>query len=62
VLFSQSAGRLAGLAGAVLGWRPDEFWEATPGELAGVLRAMTGEGEAELSLVELERLRHMFPD
>ena len=29
--------RLAGLAGALLGWRPDEFWRATPAELAAVL-------------------------
>ena len=34
-----------GLAGALLGWRPDEFWRATPAELAAVLEAMSG-GEA----------------
>lgn len=61
-MFSDGAARLAGLAGAVLGWRPAEFWAATPAELAGVLRAMTGEGEAGVSPAELERLRGMFPD
>ena len=25
---------LAGPASALLGWRPDEFWDATPAELA----------------------------
>jgi hypothetical protein len=60
--FGESAGRLAGLAGALLGWRPDEFWRATPAELACVLRAMMGqEGEAA-GAADLARLREMFPD
>ncbi len=32
-----SATLLAGLAGALLGWRPPEFWAATPAELATAL-------------------------
>lgn len=32
--FAASAARLAGLAARALGWRPDEFWAATPAELA----------------------------
>lgn len=32
--FAESAARLAGLAARVLGWRPGEFWGATPAELA----------------------------
>ena len=36
-----AAARLAGLAGAVLGWRPGEFWDATPAELAALLKADT---------------------
>lgn len=60
--FSDSAGRLAGLAGALLGWRPDEFWRATPAELGAVLRAMAeGDGEAA-SRSDLERLMERFPD
>jgi hypothetical protein len=43
--FSEAAGRLAGLAGALLGWRPEEFWRATPAELGTVLAAMMGPGE-----------------
>ena len=42
--FSEAAGRLAGLAGALLGWRPDEFWRATPAEMVAVLAALTGGG------------------
>lgn len=51
------------MAGALLGWRPEEFWRATPAELAGVLAALAGESEAApLSRDELGRLKEMFPD
>jgi uncharacterized phage protein (TIGR02216 family) len=60
--FGDRAGRLAGLAGALLGWRPDEFWRATPAELAAVLSALAG-GEADpASASDLERLMEMYPD
>lgn len=32
--FADVAARLAGLAARTLGWRPREFWAATPAELA----------------------------
>lgn len=60
--FSESAGRLAGLAGALLGWRPDEFWRATPGELAAVLEALAGERPPSAGADDLARLQEMFPD
>lgn len=60
-MFSEAAGRLAGFAAALLGWRPDEFWTATPAELAAVLTAMMPEGETASS-DDLQRLREMFPD
>ena len=59
--FSEAAGRLAGLAGALLGWRPDEFWRATPAELAAVLEALTPPADG-LDRAELARLMAMFPD
>jgi uncharacterized phage protein (TIGR02216 family) len=61
-VFSEAAARLAGLAGALLGWRPDEFWRATPAELAAVLAALTASGSAPLSRAELARLKERFPD
>jgi uncharacterized phage protein (TIGR02216 family) len=64
-VFRDDAARLAGLAGALLGWRPDDFWRATPAELAAVLAAATGAGEeafAGADGVDLDRLRRMFPD
>ena len=62
MLFRESAARLAGLAGALLGWRPDEFWRATPAELAAVLAAMIPAAGEGVSSDELERLRALFPD
>ena len=35
--FGPGASRLAGLAARALGWRPGEFWAATPAELATAL-------------------------
>jgi len=35
--FGDAALRLAGLAARLLGWRPAEFWAATPAELAAAL-------------------------
>lgn len=63
--FSEAASRLAGLAGALFGWRPDEFWRSTPAELAAVLEAVPGgggAGGAGASSDDLERLKRMFPD
>jgi hypothetical protein len=62
-VFSEAAARLAGLAGAFLGWRPDEFWQATPAELTTVLAAVAGsERGASASSDDLRRLMEMFPD
>ena len=62
--FFKAAARLAGVAGWLLGWRPDEFWRATPAELEAVLRAAKGEEEVELGMDrrELERLRGVMGD
>lgn len=59
--FCEAAARLAGIAGALLGWRPDEFWAATPAELGAVLGAMMPEEEGATG-ADLKRLRAMFPD
>ncbi|MEA3011468.1 MAG: hypothetical protein QOD42_13 [Sphingomonadales bacterium] len=60
--FSDAAARLAGIAGALLGWRPDEFWNATPAELAAVLGAMSGGDAPKADGADLARLKEMFPD
>lgn len=60
--FSASATRLAGLTGAVLGWRPHEFWAATPAELATIFDALTPRSEAPPTRGDLVRLQEQFPD
>ncbi|HJT39456.1 MAG TPA: phage tail assembly chaperone [Sphingobium sp.] len=62
--FFKAAARLAGVAGWLLGWRPDEFWRSTPAELEAVLRAARGDEEPEAGMDqgELARLRGMMPD
>lgn len=63
-MFSDCARRLAGIAGAALGWRPEEFWRATPAELAAVIEAFAGAAHSEepASRADLEGLERMFPD
>jgi len=64
--FAAAAERLAGWAGAVLGWSPDRFWAATPAELATVARWVTGASgggdAAPPDAAALARLKEMFPD
>jgi Phage tail assembly chaperone protein, TAC len=60
--FSTGALRLAGLSGAVLGWRPHEFWTATPSELATIFDALTPRGEAPPTPNDVTRLLEQFPD
>lgn len=61
--FERCAARLAGLAGLLLGWRPAEFWAATPAELACVLGAMDAGGvNVPVNGNDLDRLKEMFPD
>ncbi|WP_294395370.1 phage tail assembly chaperone [uncultured Sphingomonas sp.] len=60
--FAPRAERLAGLAGGLLGWRPHEFWNATPSELASVLTALSGDAAEAPSEGEMTRLKEMFPD
>jgi hypothetical protein len=61
-VFSEGAARLAGLAGALLGWRPDEFWNATPAELAAVIVVLAGDDSTAADAGDLARLKEMFPD
>ena len=64
-LFAERAARLAGLAGALLGWRPDEFWRATPAELETVLAALAGPqgaGKAPPDAATIAALKEQFPD
>ncbi len=54
--FADSAARLAGAVPRVLGWRPDEFWSATPAELAAILAATDEPSSEPLGRAELTAL------
>ena len=61
--FSASAARAGGLACLVLGWRPAEFWAATPEELASVLAALTPDaGDQPVTAAALSQLQEQYPD
>lgn len=59
--FGDAAARLCGAAAMLLGWRPGEFWDATPAELAIAL-SLTGEAVDAPDLATIEELRRRFPD
>ncbi|MDQ3139478.1 MAG: phage tail assembly chaperone [Pseudomonadota bacterium] len=46
---------------ALLGWRPGEFWDATPAELALMLQPNAGH-DAPPDGATIEALRRLFPD
>jgi uncharacterized phage protein (TIGR02216 family) len=60
--FAETATRLAGLTGALLGWRPDEFWNATPAELAAILTALAPEAANPADRNLITQLQEQFPD
>ena len=53
--FGVVAMRHAGLAARALGWRPAEFWAATPAELAACL-APPGDTETPVNRADLTRM------
>ena len=60
-MFAAAAARVAGIATALFGWRPEEFWNATPSELNAILTALAPlEAGADHALVA--QLKEQFPD
>jgi hypothetical protein len=58
--FGEAATRLSGATATLLGWRPSEFWAATPAELAAVLECQSVSEGPDCALIE--ELRRRFPD
>ena len=56
-----TAARLSGAAAMLLGWRPDDFWDATPAELTAILGALAPEADGPDELT-IDELRRRFPD
>ena len=59
--FGGAAEKLAAAAAILLAWRPDEFWNATPQELATALKPFAGDVEAP-DAEAIAALRRRFPD
>lgn len=55
-IFARDAVRLAGVVCRALGWRPDDFWETTPAEIAAIFAIDDCEETFALSRGELEAL------
>ena len=61
--FFAHATRLSGQAGLLFGWRPDDFWNATPAELAALADAASGDGSGvPATPIDLPALMERFPD
>jgi uncharacterized phage protein (TIGR02216 family) len=60
--FQVAARRAARVAAAVLGWRPDEFWAATPEDLRTALGLDEASAEAPATAAMLQRMMEAFPD
>lgn len=59
--FAELSMRCWGVAATVLGWRPAEFWGATPAELLASL-AVQGDDVDPVAAELLDELRQRFPD
>jgi uncharacterized phage protein (TIGR02216 family) len=60
-LFGEAAARLCGLASVLLGWRPGEFWDATPTELTIALQPPSTSIDAP-DRATIDELLRRFPD
>jgi uncharacterized phage protein (TIGR02216 family) len=61
--FGPRAARLVGLMARVAGWRPDDFWAATPADVRAVLAGWAeGGGDAGFGRAALSAMMEQFPD
>ena len=60
-MFAEAARRAAHIACSVLGWRPDDFWAATPAELVTAL-GLDAAPQAPADAARLTALMEAFPD
>ena len=62
-LFGPAALPLIGLMARVAGWRPEDFWAATPGDVRAVLTGwIEADAEASLDSAVLAAMMERFPD
>ncbi|BBB13500.1 hypothetical protein SPYCA_2758 [Sphingopyxis sp. FD7] len=61
--FGPRAARLLGVMARVAGWRPEDFWAATPADVAAVLAGWIDEsGVAGFDRAALSAMMEQFPD
>ena len=60
--FKDAALQLCGQCALLLGWRPAEFWDATPAELTCVLSAYAPHEQAPPDPADMRKLMELFPD
>lgn len=60
--FAELARRLSGQTSLILGWRPEEFWSATPAELLAILSATLPASTEAFDAPSLANLMQQFPD
>lgn len=54
---------LAGVMARVAGWRPDEFWAATPADVRAALAGwVPGDGDTGIGGAALAAMMERFPD
>ncbi len=60
--FAGAAARAVRVAAALLGWRPEDFWAATPADLRLALGLDDGGDAAPADAAMMARLMEAFPD
>ena len=61
--FAAAAQALAGAMTRAFGWRPDDFWSATPAEIAAIVGADDAPSIAvPVARGDLDRMMERFPD
>lgn len=60
--FGPVAAALAGMMARALGWRPDDFWNVTPADVAAVLAAWRDEGAGGVDRTDLAAMMEQCPD
>ena len=62
-LIATNAPKMLGLMARVAGWRPDDFWAATPADVRAVLAGWVEDsGEASFDRAALSAMMEQFPD
>lgn len=62
-MIGEVALRLAGLMARLAGWSPDQFWQATPAEVAAVLAGWVDDAPAAgVDRDALAAMMEAFPD